>query len=65
MVEEAAVARLRVVRINGRPDPFYPQVELLRAQRALRRERAAQRVAKVVVTAMLLGLYWLLFTNTR
>ena len=59
------MASPRVVRINGRPDPFYPQVELLRAQRALRRERAAQRVAKVVATAMLLGLYWLLFTNMR
>lgn len=59
------MSRARVVRIDGLPDPFYPQVELLRAQRALRRERAAQRVAKVVATAMLLGLYWLFFTQMR
>lgn len=58
-------ARMPLRGPQGRLEMFYPQVELWRAQRALRRERVGQVVAKVVVAVMLLGLYWLAFTEMR
>ena len=62
------MADTRLKLLSPRPqrlDLFYPQVELLRAQRAVRRERAQQRAAKVLAAALMLGLYWLFFTHMR
>ncbi len=48
-----------------RVELFYPQVELLRAQRRVRRDRRAQWTARVVTTAIVLGLYWMFFSHIR